>query len=433
MGLTKTLSRQSSPGQLWGLVDCNNFFASCEKLFRPDLADKPVVVLSSNDGCIIARSAEAKALGIKMGTPFFKIEDFLKANGVTVFSSNFALYGNISSRVMATLEEVCPTLEQYSVDEAFISMSGALLANVEEVAWELKRRTLRNVGIPVSVGIAPTRTLAKIANHLAKKGPGVVILRQDADFGEILAHTPLTEVWGIGPRQMQKCWADGIHTALQLTQARDAWIQQVLTIAGLNTVNELRGIPSVGEGLAPVSRKSIARSQSFGKKVTDRQILGEAICTFIARAAEDLRREGLTTKGLAVYIRTSRYDSRSSTYENRAQKSLLQRTADTNLLQKTALDLLAGIFRPGREYAKAGILFYDLGPAGMQQGNLLTMAQDDSRRRGLMETIDKINAKHGKQIKFGAEGMDDSHWHAQRKYLSPQYTTKWEDLPQVRC
>lgn len=433
MGLTRSLAHTSRPGQLWAQVDCNNFFASCEKLFRPDLANRPVVVLSSNDGCIIARSPEAKALGIKMGEPYFKIEQFLKNKGVAVFSSNFELYGDISARVMATLEDVCPEVEQYSVDEAFIPLAGALLANAEEVARELKARVWRCVGIPVSVGVAPTRTLAKVANHVAKKGAGVVLLREKDAIEEVLEHTPLTEVWGIGTRQARKCWADGIHTALQLVRASDAWIRKVLTVAGLNTVNELRGIPSIGEGLSPVVRKSMARSQSFGKKVTERQVVGEAVCTFMARAAEDLRREGLAAKGVGVRIRTSHFDTRIQPYDVYAQQMLLQRSADTSLLQKTALAILDTLFREGQEYAKAGIVLFDLGPACGQQGSLLTLEENNSRREGLMAVLDQINAKHGKAIKFGAEGMDSSAWQAKRAHLSPRYTTHWDELPRVKC
>lgn len=433
MGLTRRFNSMSSPRQLWGLVDCNNFYASCEKLFRPHLADKPVVVLSGNDGCIIARSAEAKALGIKMGEPLFKVADFLKQHGVAIFSSNFELYGNLSSRVMRTLEEVCPEVQQYSVDEAFIPMDGALQVNAEEVAHELKSTVLRNVGIPVSVGVAPTRTLAKIANHMAKKGPGVVIHRHNADFEDILAHTPVTEVWGIGRRQAQKCWADGIHTALHLAQARDSWIKQVLTIAGLNTVNELRGIPSIGETLAPSARKSMMRSQSFGQKVKDIKTLGEAICYFVARAAEDLRKEGLVTASVAVHIRTSRFDTRHETFETNGQKTLLYPCADTGLLQRTALTILDAIFKDGPEYAKAGILFMGLEPAGLQQGSLLVPEAPKERRKDLMTVLDKINAKHKGQLKFGAEGMSTKGWQAKREHLSPRYTTRWEDLPAVKC
>ena len=433
MGLTRSLAHTSLPGQLWAQVDCNNFFASCEKLFRPDLAKSPVVVLSSNDGCIIARSPEAKALGIKMGEPHFRIEQYLKDKGVAVFSSNFELYGDISAIVMATLEDVCPDVEQYSVDEAFIPLTGALLANAEEVAGELKARVWRCVGIPVSVGVAPTRTLAKVANHVAKKGAGVVLLRERDAIEDVLAHTPLTEVWGIGSRQARKCWADGIHTALQLVRASDAWIRKVLTVAGLNTANELRGIPSIGEGLAPLVRKSMARSQSFGQKITEKQIVGEAVCTFMARAAEDLRREGLAAKGVGVRIRTSHFDTRIQPYDVYAQQMLLQRSADTSLLQKTALAILDTLFREGQEYAKAGIVLFDLGPAGEQQGSLLTLEEDDSRRKGLMAVMDKINAKHGKAIKFGAEGMDSRAWQAKRAHLSPRYTTNWDELPRVKC
>lgn len=433
MGLTRHFASQSTPGQLWGLVDCNNFFASCEKIFRPDLEGKPVVVLSGNDGCIIARSAEAKALGIRMGEPRFKVEGLLKRHRVEVFSTNFKLYHEISHRVMATLESVCPEVQQYSVDEAFIPMQSALQVNAEDVAWELKERTLRHVGVPVSVGVAPTRTLAKVANHMAKKGPGVVVLRHDADFEDVLAHTPITEVWGMGRRQAQKCWADGIHTALQLVRARDTWIRQVLTIAGLNTVNELRGIPSVGETLSPTSRKSMLRSQSFGKKVCDKKTLGEAVCYFVARAAEDLRQERLVTSSVTVFIRTSRFDTRKEVFETSGQKTLLHPCADTAVLQRTALAILDGIYKEGPEYAKAGIMFLGLSSADCQQHSLLAPAQPLERRQKLMAVMDRINAKHGRQLRFGAEGMTTEDWAARQEHLSEQSLTDWDKLPEAKC
>lgn len=433
MGLTRNIASLSKPGQLWGLVDCNNFYASCEKIFRPDLEGKPVVVLSGNDGCIVARSAEAKALGIRMGEPLFKVEQFLKQHDVTIFSSNFALYANISARVMATLEDICPYVQQYSVDEAFIPMTGALQTNAEDVAWELKKRTLRDVAIPVSVAVAPTRTLAKVANHMAKKGTGVVVLRHDADFESILANTPVDDIWGIGRHQAKKCWADGITNALQLVNMRDSWIKQVLTIAGLNTVNELRGIPSIGETLAPTTRKSIVRSQSFGQKVLQKQTLGEAICHFTARAAEDLRREGLVTGNIAVHIRTSRFDTRKQPFEANGQKTLLHPSADTNVLQRAALGILDAIYRDGPEYAKAGIMFCDLSQANKLQGSLLVPDVTLGRSKKLMDVIDKINAKHEGQIKFGAEGMDCKGWQAKQAHLSPKYSTDWTQLPEAKC
>lgn len=424
---------KSRKGQLWGLVDCNSFYASCEQVFRPDLRGKPVVVLSNNDGCIIARSAEAKKLGIPMGEAFFKVEDFLKDKKVTVFSSNFALYGDLSARVMATMEQICPTIEQYSIDEAFIPLPGALAVNAEEIAVTLKETVYRWTCIPVSVGIGPTRTLAKIANHLAKKNTGLCVLRATAPFQDILSRVPVADIWGIGRRQALKLAAVGIRNAWQFARADDTWLRKNMSVTGWKTALELRGIPAIGEDEEPTPRKSVLSSRSFGEKVKDKALLAEAIAAFTARAAARMRRDQRLARGISIHIQTSHFEQYRQ-YAESAQQNLPQGTNDTALLQGIARRLLAKIYQPGYAYAKAGVLLYDLIHENQQQTSLMSMAGINPRSDALMAAMDKINGKFGNdKIRFGAEGLTGQVWKIKQHNLSPRFTTEWEELCVAYC
>ena len=388
-------------------------------------------MLSNNDGCIIARSAEAKKLGIPMGAAYFKVQGFLKAKNVTVFSSNFALYGDLSARVMSTMETICPEILPYSIDEAFIPMYGALAVNAEEIAATLRETIRQWTGIPVSVGIAPTKTLAKVANHIAKKESGVCVLRHNAPFSEILSKTPVEDIWGIGRRQSLKLAAVGIRNAWQLTQADDNWLRKHLTVTGWNTALELRGIPSVSEGDAPTPRKSVLTSRSFGEKVKDKAILAEAIASFTARAAERMRRDKMLARGIGIFIRTSYFDQYRQ-YEEFVQQDFQQGTADTNVLQRIALGMLDGIFKPGFAYAKAGVLLYDLIPQGQQQAS--SKFQEHPRSAELMAALDRINGKYGHdRIRYGAEGLSGRVWKMRQNNLSPRATTDWNELATAFC
>ena len=300
-----------SPASLWALVDCNNFYASCEKLFRPDLADRPVVVLSNNDGCIVSRSAEAKALGIPMGAPEFKLRSQLRALNVAVFSSNYALYGDISARVVDILEQCCAQVEPYSIDESFLRLEAPHRANLPEFCRDVRQRIQRWTGITVSVGVGATRTLAKIATHVAKKHPsygGVFSLaRQERDIDRVLAGTPVEDVWGVGRRQARRLWAEGICTALHMKNADDIMLRRLLTVTGWRTALELRGVPCLGNDTAPVARKTLMSTRSFAQRIHDKAMLAQALSTFAVRAATRLRREGLVASGLGVHIRTARF------------------------------------------------------------------------------------------------------------------------------
>lgn len=424
---------------IWALVDCNNFYASCEKLFRPDLADRPVVVLSNNDGCIVARSPEAKTLGIPMGEPEFKIRALLRQHGVAVFSSNYALYGDVSARVMHTLEQCCPAVEQYSIDEAFLRLDARLQAHLPEFCRELREKVLRWTGITVSIGVGATRTLAKVANYIAKArkeyGGAFSLVRPEAALDRVLACTPVEEIWGVGRRQARKLRAQGIHTALALKRADDLWLRKTLTITGWHTSLELRGIPCINNDSAPTPRKTLVSSRSFGIKVRDRESLAEALASFASRAGERLRAEGLLAGGLAAQIRTARHNVERR-YDQTAFVPFQTPTADTSVLARAAKKGLDAIFLEGFAYAKAGVMLYALEPKDARQGNLLQLAtlEQDARRQALMDAVDLLNRRYGRQsVRFGAEGPEHAAWHMRRGRCSPRMTTDWSELAQAVC
>ncbi len=429
------MSSINSRQPLWALVDCNNFYASCERLFRPDLADRPVVVLSNNDGCIVARSREARVLGIPMGMPEFKARHLLQQHDVAVFSSNYALYGDISARVMAALEHVCPQVEQYSIDEAFLRLDGALIPNLAEMAHTLRETVRQWTGITVSVGIAPTRTLAKLANHLAKQSSGVSILTGcEPDFEDVLRAFPVRDVWGVGSRHAQKFYGVGINSAWELRQASDIWLRKNLTVTGWKTAMELRGTPCIDEDERHI-RRTLVSSRSFGKCVHDLSALEQAVSTFTVRAAERLRRHKLVAGGIIVHIRTSRHDVRCPR-DVTGQKTLFPATADTVAMLHAARSVLAALYREGPAYAKAGITLYDLCPEGNRQGNLFAAPADraQSRSHSLMGALDRINAKFGRgAVCFGAEGPQSADWHLRQEHRSPRATTNWDELAVARC
>lgn len=444
-------SRRSAA--LWALVDCNNFYASCERLFRPDLAARPVVVLSNNDGCIVARSPEARALGIPMGAPEFTWRSFLQQHGVAVFSSNYALYGDISARIMRILEQHCPQVEQYSIDEAFVRLDGAQALQAMDVARHLRTIIARWTGISVSIGVAPTRTLAKIASHIGKKrADGLAFLGDDARLpgagkdapqaaccfraDDVLAGLPVTEVWGIGRRQARTLWARGITTAAALRDADDQWLRRTLTVTGWRTALELRGVPCIAVDNAPTPRHTLVSSRSFARPAVRPEALREAVSCFTARAAERLRRAGLVAGGIAVHIRTSRHAREEAFYGPTVQMPLPDATSDTLVLQRAAQAGLERLFRPGYAYAKAGVMLYALEAAAGRQASLLPCLspREERRRAALMRTLDAINAKFGREcVMFGAQGLGEADWHMRQERRSPRMTTRWDELPRVRC
>ena len=427
----------SSSQMLWALVDCNNFFASCERLFRPDLLGKPVVVLSNNDGCIVARSNEAKALGIGMGEPEFKVRHLLKRHKVAVFSSNYTLYGDISNRVMLTIESLVPQLEQYSIDEAFVPLPGALAVNADELAWMLRERIRQWTGITVSIGVGTTRTLAKLAAEIGKKSKGVH--RLDAgkpETEQILAAVPIEDIWGIGRHSAEKLRLRSINTAKDLRDADEAMVKRLLSVSGLKTAMELRGISCIDQSAAPTPRRTMVSSRSFGERVTEKKHLAEALAMHATLAGERLRREKLEAGGMAVHIRTARH-GHGPFYDKTAAITFASSSANTRQFIQATRAGLESIFQSGFCYAKAGIMLFDLIDMGRRrQASLLDIIAPDKEQKEkdkkLMSALDTVNKRFGRgTVRFGAEGGADAPWHVKHSRRSPQYTSAWEDLPVV--
>ncbi len=418
-----------NPNTLWALVDCNNFYASCEELFRPDLKGKPIVVLSNNDGCIVARSQKAKELGIPMGEPEYKIRSFLKAHNVAVFSSNYALYGDISARVMQITGEICPC-EPYSIDEAFCQLEGALSQNSLEIAGLLRERIQKWTGITCSIGIAPSKTLAKLANHLAKKGNGIYMLHPEQDnFDEILKEIPVREIWGIGRKQSEKLMKYSIKTAYDYQNAPEEWIQKNFTIQGLKTLRELHGVSCIGIEFSDTP-KSLICSRSFGKRIQSFQELLEAVSSFTVRGAERLRHKNLAASGMCVHIRTSPHAE--TPYRNTINTSFPYPLNDTKTMLPLVKELLRQIYKEQYFYMKAGIMFYGILPANKVQKNFFSLLREkeEQETEQLMHALDTINKRYGKRtIKFGAEGITNAAWHMKQEHKSPYDPQDFNHLP----
>lgn len=423
------------PDTLWALVDCNNFFAACEQIFRPDLRERPVVVLSSNDGCVIARSPEAKALDIPMGAPWFKVRGRLESRNVAIFSANFAFYGDISSRIMRSLAQLCPRFEQYSIDEAFLQLDGAARSNLRDFCASLRETVLRWTGVTVSVGVGASPTLAKLANHIAKGEPrfgGLFSLaRAEADIDRWLAKTPVGEIWGIGKAHRQRLLAEGIVNALDLKRADDNLLRRRLGVAGWHTALELRGIScQTSFERRAEERRSIARSRTFGRRIYELAELAEAVASFTADCAARLRRMDLVAGAIQVRIRTSRHDE--TVYANAASAVLPAGTDDSQELIARARELLGQIYAPGQPYAKAGVMLWNIEEKRRRQKGLFE--RDRPRSERLMRALDAINARYGRQgLRYGAMGLGQRPWEARQAMRSPDYTGSWQDLPVAAC
>jgi len=415
----------------YALVDCNNFYASCERIFNPEICNRPVIVLSNNDGCVVSRSQEAKDAGVPFAVPYFKIRDLIKRHNIAVFSSNYTLYADISSRVMSTLENFSPEIEVYSIDEAFLVMRGEP-ASYPETGFEIKKRIQRDIGIPVSVGIAKTKTLAKIAGTYAKKNPdsqGVVFLEGDSHVKKVLSETPVENIWGIGPAHAGRLKLKGALNALDFSFLQDDWVKRNMTITGLRTLHEVRGHSCLKFDDMPSPKKSILSSRSFGKLVTDLSYLRQAVATHVSRAAEKLRDQKSAAASLTVFIKTDRFRN-DPQYSRSITMELTQPTADTSVLLKASNSLLGRLFMEGYGYKKAGVML-----SGLVPGDSIQMSFFAPRRRhseSLMETMDLINKNCGSGKLFYASAGTDKAWHMKRDFLSPRYTTRWEDIPVVK-
>jgi DNA polymerase V len=420
--------------KVFALVDCNSFYASCERVFEPSLWGRPVIVLSNNDGCVIARTSEAKALGIAMGAPFFTLHHLIRKHNVAVFSSNFALYGDMSERVMDVLTTFSPEIEYYSIDEAFLELDG-INDNYTDFAHKIRDTVYQWTGIPTGIGIGQTKTLAKVANHIAKRDTehqGVFdpIGREDVD--ELLEQVEVGDVWGIGHQYARFLNRHGVYTARQFKYAEEKWVRKHLTVTGARTLLELRGISCKPLIKARPARQTIACTRSFGKRIEALQDLREAVATYAARAAERLREERLTASHIQVFIRTS-YFGDEPQYSNSAACKLPLATSYSPHLIRQSLKLVEHIFRPGYRYAKAGVILAGIMPEDETQLNLFVPRPPAKRLRNIMQAVDSINQEWGRNtVLFAAAGLSKE-WKMRQARRSPRYTTRWDELLVVKA
>lgn len=421
---------------IFALVDCNNFYVSCERVFNPMLENRPVIVLSNNDGCAVARSNEAKALGIKMGTPYFKIKHLIDYHGIHVFSSNYALYGDMSNRVMQTLVEFTPAIEIYSIDEAFLDMTRFAFTDLTEYGTQIRQKVKQDTGIPVSIGIATSKTLAKVANKIAKKSTrakGVLDLTNTTYQDKALEMTPVDDVWGIGRKYAAFLTMRGINTAKDFKYADPKMIQKKMGINGIRTQKELCGESYYPLEENPPVKKSISVSRSFKKPVTDKNDLSEAVCSYIARGAEKLRTQNSLAEAMTIYVTTNRFKPESF-YCNSATCTFPTALNNTPELIKHGQAALKQIFQKGREYTKAGVIFLHLTQNGCFQQDLFDTT-DRIRPAKVMQVMDQINQKMGTNtLKYMATGIsEDRPWETKFNHRSPAYTTDWDQILTVRC
>jgi DNA polymerase V len=410
------------------LVDCNNFYASCEQLFDPRLRGRPVVVPSNNDGCVIARSNEAKALGIEMTAPWHLIKQKFGREGVVVRSSNYTLYGDMSRRVMRILSGFTPNLEIYSIDEAFLGLRG--FTDVERHAHTIRRTILQWTGLPVSIGIAPTKTLAKTANRLAKKGNGVQLLTTPEAQIAALARLQLTDLWGVAERMAKRLADIGIMTSLDLRDADPHTLRQHTSVVMERMSRELQGVPCIGLVEMTPSAKSIMCSRSFGRAVSELEELEQAVCSYAERAAVKLRHQRLACASLQVFVMTNRFKPHEAQYSGSKTVSLPVATADSLRIAKAAMMALGALWRPNLRYKKAGVILLDLAPATKVQGDLWE-GPDTLKSKALMRVVDHLNEEFGRDtIGIAASGQKRP-WGLKAEQRSQHFTTDWDELLRV--
>ncbi len=417
------------------LIDGNSFYCSCERVFDPALATRPVIVLSNNDGCAVARTAEAKALGIGMGDPYFKIRDLCEAEGVAVFSSNYTLYGDMSSRMNAIYRDFSPDVEVYSIDESFLDLSGFPAADLVTMARDLRSTVRQWTGIPTCVGLGPTKTLAKLANRIAKKAAeldGVCDLTSPADRARWLPAIEVADVWGIGPASERKLLGIGIETAADLRDLDPRLARRLLSVVGERTVLELRGISCLPIELVPPQRRGCAVTRSFGTPVTTLAGMLEAVAAYATRAAEKLRRHGLEASHLVAFMHTSPFREKDPAHSASLTVHLPEASADTRDLIKAAHRAVRAIYRPGFRYAKAGIVLDDLIPAGSAPRPLFDRRDREESER-LMSVLDSVNMRFGRGTIAPAAAGIRREWQTKFENRSPRYTTRIQELPRVRA
>lgn len=419
---------------MFALADVNSFYASCEAVFRPDLRNKPVVVLSNNDGCVIARNGPAKALGIKMGTPWFQLKNTQLTQNIYVFSSNYELYASMSNRVMAHIEEMSASVEQYSIDEMFLDIRGIDACTGFEVFGQQLREHVRNgTGLTIGVGMGPTKTLAKSAQWASKEWSqfgGVLALTtgNPKRTEKLLSLQPVEEIWGVGRRIGKKLNNYGITTALQLAQMNPSFVRKNFTVVLERTVRELNGEACISLEEAPSAKQQIVCSRSFGERITSYESLRQAVCHYAERAAEKLRGERQFCRHIAVFVKTSPFAVNETYYGNVASEKLLIPTRDTRDIITAAVKALDRIWLDGHRYAKAGVMLNDFTPVGVSQLNLFDEIQPRSHSDELMKVLDEINHSGLGKVWFAGRGIAPE-WQMKREMLSPSYTTRWSDIP----
>jgi len=413
------------------LLDCNNFYASCERVFRPDLVGKPIVVLSNNDGCVIARTDEVKKMGVKMGTPVFKIRNLIVKNNISVFSSNFALYGDISRRIMKILQNTVSDLEIYSIDEAFIDF--IYKSDIEYESLNLVCKIMQWTGIPVSVGISTTKTLAKIANHFAKKISinNILFLDSEKIIDFYIKKIDVKDVWGIGYRYSSFLHDKGIFTAYDLIKRNDKWILDNMSINGLKTVYELRGIKCFELQTSELPKKNIRNSRTFSKDTNDYNKIKKAVSSFASKSAEKLRSQQCVTATIFVFINTNKYKSINENLKLNGKVNLKFSTNDTSVIISEALKILDEIYIPGYFYKQAGVIISDFSVVNQNQLGLFEDVSRKIKRDKLMGSLDYINSVMGNEsIKLACEEFENG-WRINQSNLSPAYTTRWNEILSV--
>ena len=425
-------NNHSSINNSIAIIDCNNFYASCERIFDPKLIGKPIVVLSNNDGCIITRSAEAKKLGIKMGEPYFKAKKIIDKNKVKVFSSNYSLYGDISQRVMETLSQFSADMEIYSIDEAFLSLNGFQNYELKTYCKHIRDTIKQWTGIPVSIGVSSTKTLSKVANNLAKKNKkydGVCILKKWFDINEALRLTPIEDVWGIGRRLSFFLQKYSINTAYDFIQLDKGWIRKNMGVVGEKIFLELCGVSCIELDLIPSDKKSCCVSRSFNKPIEKIYDLERVISSYGTRVSEKIRGEGLVAESMSVFVLTNYFNRRERQYSNSVKLQLPYPTNNSMGVVKRALEGVKKIYREGYRYKKAGVILYGLSKANQTRGLL---DYDRVNSDSVMGTMDKINERYGSStIRLASEDIRGE-WGMKRKNVSPCYTTRFDELVEVK-
>lgn len=418
--------------QVFALIDCNSFYASCERVFRPDLAKTPIVVLSNNDGCVIARSYDAKPY-VKMGEPYFQAKEKLRRHGIVAFSSNYALYGDMSERVMSLIESMVPAAEVYSIDECFADLTG-VTGSLTQFGRDVRARVLRCTGIPVGVGIARTKTLAKLANHTAKRlqaqTGGVVDITDEFKRDWVLRNTEVKEVWGIGRRMTEHLKSMGIHTAMDLAKADPRILRDKFSVVVEKTARELAGTPCLELDEADPPKQEICCSRMFGKRLTELTPIKQAVATYTARAAEKLRAQGSVCKRMRVSIRTGMFNPDEAKYAKGALLELPYPTNDTLLLTRAATDAAERVYRSGFRYSKAEVLLLDLRQPGEFTHDLFAASQPAASDR-LMSVLDEINGRYGKGMVRAGSVPSSPNWGMRRELMSQSYTTQLDQLWRV--